>query len=75
MDFEKIAWLDLGCGTGLIGEALKNDRNKLIGVDISQKMLNIAKNKGTTVSSIKKANPGKNLKVLKIGQVINLPVR
>ena len=35
----------------------------------------IAKKKGTTVSAIKKANPGKNLKVLKIGQVINLPVR
>ena len=35
----------------------------------------IAKKKGTTVAAIKKANPGKNLKVLKIGQVINLPVR
>ena len=35
----------------------------------------IAKKKGTTVAAIKKANPGKNLKVLRIGQVINLPVR
>ncbi len=35
----------------------------------------IAKKKGTTVAAIRKANPGKNLKVLKIGQVINLPVR
>ncbi len=38
--------VDLGCGTGLVGEALKNNRNKLIGVDISKKMLDIAKNKG-----------------------------
>ena len=35
----------------------------------------IAKKKGTTVAAIRKANPGKNLNVLKIGQVINLPVR
>ena len=35
----------------------------------------IAKKKGTTVAAIKKANPNKNLKILKIGQVINLPVR
>ena len=35
----------------------------------------IAKKKGTTVAAIRKANPNKNLNVLKIGQVINLPVR
>ena len=35
----------------------------------------IAKKKGTTVAAIRKANPGKNLNVLRIGQVINLPVR
>ena len=37
--------LDLGCGTGLVGQALKNDRNKIIGVDISQKMLDVAASK------------------------------
>ena len=35
----------------------------------------IAKKKGTTVTAIRKANPNKNLNVLKIGQVINIPVR
>jgi membrane-bound lytic murein transglycosylase D len=35
----------------------------------------IAKKKGTTVAAIRKANPNKNLNVLRIGQVINLPVR
>lgn len=34
--------VDLGCGTGLVGEIIKNDRNKLIGVDISNKMLEVA---------------------------------
>ncbi|MBE6452082.1 MAG: tetratricopeptide repeat protein [Alphaproteobacteria bacterium] len=37
--------LDLGCGTGLVGQALKNDRNKIIGVDISQKMIDRAATK------------------------------
>lgn len=34
--------LDLGCGTGLAGKTFKNNKNIFIGVDISQKMLNIA---------------------------------
>jgi len=38
--------LDAGCGTGLVGEILnKNEFNNLIGVDFSQEMLNIAKQK------------------------------
>ena len=38
--------LDAGCGTGLVGEILnKNSFNNLIGVDFSQEMLNIAKQK------------------------------
>ncbi|MDF1758293.1 MAG: tetratricopeptide repeat protein [Legionellaceae bacterium] len=37
--------LDLGCGTGLSGEVLKNFCRHLIGVDISQKMLSIANSK------------------------------
>lgn len=37
--------VDLGCGTGLVAEALKNPRNQIIGVDISQKMLDIAAGK------------------------------
>lgn len=34
--------VDLGCGTGLVAAALKNTRNRFIGVDISQKMLDAA---------------------------------
>ena len=38
--------LDAGCGTGLVGEILnKNNFQNLIGVDFSQEMLNIAKQK------------------------------
>lgn len=38
--------VDLGCGSGLAGEALKNAENYLIGVDLSQKMLDLAEKKG-----------------------------
>lgn len=38
--------LDLGCGTGLAGAALKNDKNRFDGVDISAKMLEVARQKG-----------------------------
>ena len=38
--------IDLGCGTGLLGAALKNERNRLIGIDISAKMLEKAKVRG-----------------------------
>ncbi|MBS4773568.1 MAG: tetratricopeptide repeat protein [Proteobacteria bacterium] len=34
--------VDLGCGTGLLGAALKTPQNKITGVDISQKMLDKA---------------------------------
>lgn len=37
--------LDLGCGTGLAGEQFKNICIELTGIDISQKMLAIAKRK------------------------------
>lgn len=37
--------LDLGCGTGLSGLAFHDLANKLIGVDLSAKMLGIAKHK------------------------------
>lgn len=37
--------LDLGCGTGLLAEKLKTDDNEFVGVDISAKMLAIAKEK------------------------------
>ena len=37
--------LDLGCGTGLAGMMFKTDENSFTGVDISQKMLEIAKSK------------------------------
>ena len=38
--------LDLGCGTGLAGEKLKPYAECLEGVDLSQGMLNLAKEKG-----------------------------
>ena len=37
--------LDLGCGTGLSGAYLRGKSEHLIGVDISEEMLNVAKNK------------------------------
>jgi len=38
--------IDLGCGTGLTGAALKNADNCLIGIDISAQMLQKAKARG-----------------------------
>ncbi|MBO7556009.1 MAG: tetratricopeptide repeat protein, partial [Alphaproteobacteria bacterium] len=37
--------VDLGCGTGLLGEKLKEKCSHLIGIDISEKMLQIAEQK------------------------------
>ena len=37
--------IDMGCGTGLIGKEIKQYCNNLIGVDISQKMLDLANKK------------------------------
>ena len=37
--------LDLGCGTGLVAEKLKTPNNEFIGVDISAKMLDLARQK------------------------------
>ncbi len=34
--------LDLGCGSGLLGKALKNVNNKIFGVDISEEMISLA---------------------------------
>lgn len=45
--------VDLGCGTGLVGQAIKNDWNQIIGVDVSQKMLDIASTKGVYCELIK----------------------
>lgn len=42
--FENV--LDLGCGTGTFGNKLKQNFNLLVGVDISPKMLDIAKQRG-----------------------------
>lgn len=38
--------LDLGCGTGLCGELVRPHASYLAGVDLSQKMLAVAKEKG-----------------------------
>lgn len=37
--------LDLGCGTGLLGQRLKSQQNEIIGVDISPQMLTLARQK------------------------------
>lgn len=37
--------LDLGCGTGLIGEAFRNRAERLHGVDLSEKMISLADKK------------------------------
>lgn len=37
---------DLGCGSGLAGQAVKSVQNQIIGVDISDKMLILARQKG-----------------------------
>ncbi len=37
--------LDLGCGTGLVGEKFKTPASKLIGIDLSPKMIALAKKK------------------------------
>ena len=42
--FENV--LDLGCGTGLSGEVFQDICGRMIGIDISQKMLDIAREKG-----------------------------
>ncbi len=36
---------DLGCGSGLAGQAVKSVQNKIIGVDLSEKMLTLAAQK------------------------------
>ncbi len=41
------AIVDLGCGSGLLGEALKEKGKELVGVDLSAKMLALAEKKKT----------------------------
>ncbi len=38
--------LDLGCGTGLMGEALRSRVDRLVGVDLSPAMLSLSSNRG-----------------------------
>lgn len=45
--------VDLGCGTGLVGEVIKNSEVHLTGVDISQKMLDEAQKKGLYEALVK----------------------
>jgi predicted TPR repeat methyltransferase len=42
---KSITILDLGCGTGLMGELFKPHAKKLVGVDISSEMIKIARKK------------------------------
>ncbi len=44
-DKKSLSILELGCGTGLCGELISPYANSLIGVDLSQRMLNIAAKK------------------------------
>jgi len=47
LKIKKYSWniLDLGCGTGLAGEKFRPLANKLIGIDLSEKMLAYAQQK------------------------------
>ena len=45
--------VDLGCGTGLTGLAVKTPENTLIGVDLSEQMLSIAAQKNIYAELIK----------------------
>eukprot|EP00747_Dinoflagellata_sp_TGD_P169361 gnl/TRDRNA2_/TRDRNA2_198174_c0_seq1.p1 gnl/TRDRNA2_/TRDRNA2_198174_c0~~gnl/TRDRNA2_/TRDRNA2_198174_c0_seq1.p1 ORF type:complete len:467 (+),score=91.72 gnl/TRDRNA2_/TRDRNA2_198174_c0_seq1:115-1515(+) len=38
--------VDLGCGTGLCGEVLRDMAGRLVGIDISAKMIEVAQSKG-----------------------------
>lgn len=44
--------VDLGCGSGLVGEALKSPQNQIIGVDLSPEMLKRTQNKGVYASLV-----------------------
>ncbi len=37
--------IDIGCGSGILVECLRNEFEEVIGIDISSEMLNIAKSK------------------------------
>ena len=45
--------VDLGCGSGLVGMAVKNNRNQIIGVDLSAAMLAKAAEKGVYAELVK----------------------
>lgn len=45
--------VDLGCGSGLVGQALKTPENQIIGIDISRKMLKKAAEKNIYEKLIK----------------------
>ena len=47
-DLSRMKWqvLDLGCGTGLVGELFKSSAMNLTGIDLSEKMLEVAAQKG-----------------------------
>lgn len=46
MQVERLDILDLGCGTGLMVEVLADIRGRSVGIDISPKMVEVAKRKG-----------------------------
>jgi predicted TPR repeat methyltransferase len=41
-----VRFLDLGCGTGLVGNVVRDRCSRLVGVDLSERMLGIAREKG-----------------------------
>ena len=44
-DIRNARFLDLGCGTGLVGKLVGDRCKSLVGVDLSEKMLDIARDK------------------------------
>lgn len=44
-DQDNLQIIDLGCGTGLCGQLFKSHSSKLIGVDLSENMLSLAREK------------------------------
>jgi predicted TPR repeat methyltransferase len=46
LEYQTLNILDLGCGTGLFGEHVKKIKKKLIGIDLSSKMIDKAIRRG-----------------------------
>lgn len=45
-EFKALRILDLGCGTGLFGEQVKDIKNQLVGIDLAPRMIDKARERG-----------------------------